>query len=191
MVVFAVLMIFVLPDALGAPAFLSETGIGRANQGEGGYTVYRRQNDCESRESEPCYDVANAPPQTHSIQTVMEDDTSNPIYARKSKITSCSGRDDCFTKMAGLCAHEPEGSFSVVSEAMDEVYCTRITGYNQVPAKKLLEDTGLLAAKVAREQALSDAKLEAMQRKARLQVALDDPTVSDTVKDLIREVVKQ
>lgn len=157
------------------PGFAFAGYTGTVNHG----SFFKKKEKCEAVLSEPCIQVsANIDRETHDLSDVEVDDYSKPVYAAKRQSVACSGKDDCLEKIDVLVdVLEPEtgetvkqyyctdfGFSPIISVGLDEVYCTKQTGW----AKKLVK-------KWIKNQAKHDAKEVAkLDEKNKFQKIKDD-----------------
>lgn len=88
------------------------------------------------------------------LKEIEVDDPTRPIQS-KTSVEVCGGREDCQAKLeAKACGDEGR---ALISEAYDEVYCSKLLGYHPKLEKRLVEDPAKKAAKATR---LAQEKLD-------------------------------
>ena len=88
-------------------------------------------------------------PDYYDLVDVLVDDYENPKYAAKTQAEACVDENDCIEKeSAKTCTN---GSFVV--RTVDEVYCTRIVGYNKKTIKEVSFNNTKKAAHEAKRAA--------------------------------------
>lgn len=123
----------------------------------------------------------------------MKDDVSAPIWASRSMIDSCLGIMDC--KEQALVKECINGRSPYYNAEYSEIWCGKITGYNQIPSGKkiVIEDQPLKAAYIAQVQAEKDLKqskkdaVKALKAKVELDQDLTPAELRVVLKYLIKD----
>ena len=181
---------------------------------ECGSIMYHEKSYCESKTGEVCFEKTGEDVLGcgyFSLEDITEDDLEKPIR-NKTQVTTCVESHEteldeegntvilneeiptCLSALAEKVCSE-EGADKFINEDQTEVYCSRITGYEQkVIGKKLVIDENLKAqkeaeqaAKLAMENALIQAK-KAMECGKNIQALL---LVRNSPKQLTTAQVKE
>lgn len=158
---------------------------------------YSLQSDCVTQKAEQCIDVGEEPQVVEaglvSLEDVLEDDLSSPIWEAKSEVEACEGEEDCRLKLAAkLCQDERT---SLINETFTEVYCTQVVGFNQkVGSKKLIIDTA--AWESLKQQKAQQAQAQAIKNQVKnlrecLTAVMDTLVIRNASKGLTKPQVKQ
>lgn len=137
------------------------------NNTQAGYSLLA---DCQkaSAPDEVCADIADQPLKSYEIYNYQADDETKSIYS-KSSIEVCVDLDDCQLKIqAKICLNDE----SPIYTAELELYCTKLTGYQQKTLKSIRQSSVLLADYLA-QKALKDAE-EIQEQKLQEKIKLID-----------------
>jgi hypothetical protein len=102
---------------------------------------------------------------TFSEMYIEVDDITKPNYS-KSETEVCLGKEDCQTKIVDKSCLDNDERV-IISEAYDEIYCSKLTGYDQKKVKRVSEDpvkkaaNDVKKANKAAKKANKNAKFEA------------------------------
>ena len=87
------------------------------------------------------------------LQSAYVDDLEKPIR-NKTQVQACEGQEPCQVALEALTCEE-EGAESFINESYTEVYCSKITGYEQKYSHKVaVVDADKLAHKEAKQDAI-------------------------------------
>lgn len=158
--------------------------------------AFQMKAECERVTGGECFDLGDLPQSIYSVSKVDVDDTSKPIWSEKTNTLVCSGKEDCFSKLKNLC---PEDFTSRVNEESTEVYCAKVTGYEQKKkdiisldgTKKAEYDASLIKKSQAdAEEAKIQAKLVRMESGKRIIAFINIRNESKGLtKDQISQVI--
>ena len=125
----------------------------------------------------------------------LVDDLSKPIWEAKSNVQACAGLEDCQSKLSGLCIEPYQ---PIIAENLQEVYCTRILGYEKKTQLKIVEDAAKIAqlqqeaaaaqAKAAL-QAAAQTRIDALDVQAKLQGATTVATLRAALQEVLGDLV--
>ena len=107
--------------------------------------VYSTRGLCEAAEGQTCYELLPTYNCEYSrLQDSTENDLTKPLYS-KNETESCSGESDCQSKLAlKSCLDSEESPF--INAEYSELYCSKLTGYEQKPYKVGYDDSSLKSA---------------------------------------------
>lgn len=88
---------------------------------------YVNQNKCESVSKEACIKLPRD--YNHEYYDIQDQVELVPVFS-KNQIDSCSGENDCQEKLESLICEDTE---EVPIRTETEVYCTKQTGFKEVP----------------------------------------------------------
>ena len=181
--------------------WISEDGLSDLHAGNT-YKVYRTKKGCKKRETSKCYKKENKNLNYHVAKLVDVDDIEKPIYEAKSKVQSCSDKNDCFSKVSANCSGDPlvcvhycesesVDHFIVVAKDYSEVYCTKLVGYKQKKERRLVEDATLKSDYQAKEsQENTDKANKKAKRKLRKSALKNCAKASDYTNQELKDCVK-
>lgn len=150
---------------------------------ESGYVVYTNKEDCPGK----CLKIKEGDVvEEMKSAMVEEDDKSKPLYEAKSEVESCSDRKDCIAKTANKCDKD---HFVVVARDYDEVYCTRIVGYEKISIQKAIVDEDKKAVIAAARKEKRDAE-KAMKDRLKQLKDKDDLTAEE-LKEAVKALLKE
>lgn len=135
------------------------------NNTQAGYSLLA---DCQKASAldEVCVDISSNPIKTYEIYTYLADDETKPIYS-KSSIELCADLDDCRLKIqTKTCLNDESPVFTLELE----LYCTKLTGYQQKTLKSIRQSSALLTEHLT-QKALKDAEViqeQKLQEKIKL-----------------------
>ena len=115
---------------------------------------YYDRHTCENTNSSECVKLPSNYGEAcgllqETLQDVYIDDLSKPLRD-KTNVTSCEGEQACQASLESLECEE-----KYINESYSEVYCSKITGYEQKYSHKIaVVDTDKLAHKVAKQDAI-------------------------------------
>lgn len=145
-----ILLVMVMSGFAGADNYMSSSDVLKKNNGERGVRIFKSLARCESKTGGLCYSIDHCKNLNYcTVQDVMVDDLSKPIYEAKSLAQACSSPLECYeiikrvcgeTECTGYCDSLSPSHFAVVASTYDEVYCTKITSYEQRQVTKVAED---------------------------------------------------
>lgn len=137
------------------------------NNTQAGYSLLA---DCQkaSTPDEVCVDIGDQPLKSFETYTYLADDLSKPIYS-KSSIELCVDLDDCRLKIQSKTCQSDE---SPVFTLELELYCTKVTGYQQKTLKSIRQSSVLLTDYLA-QKALKEAD-ELQEQKLQEKIKLID-----------------
>lgn len=132
----------------------------------GSVEAFSLKSDCERISGEKCFDIGSLPSSVYSEVDELIDDYSKPNFS-KSEIETCTTNANCDTKfLAKVCTDLLE--YKIKNYDLKEVYCTKLTGYDQ----KLQKTIALDSVKVDALNAQKAIDLLASQKEAGIQGAL-------------------
>lgn len=132
---------------------------------------------CEQLPQEQCLCYEGINWHTAEIVDNQVDDLTKPLYS-KNEVEECSGEADCQAKLSAKeCAHQDETAFT--DAEFTEVWCSRLTGYEQkIEGKKLQTSSSKLATYTATQEA-------AKQKELGIQAAIKAMKCGERVKALL------
>lgn len=116
------------------------------------------KEQCEAKLGPECFDTSGIDLDASSVQTVQEDDPSQPQYSAPSKEEACADAQACAAQMLpdDYCAPgELKFYGDRDSDGNMETWCTSLTGYAQMNVKRLLPDAGRATTKAAADAVLA------------------------------------
>jgi hypothetical protein len=149
-------------------------------------TVYTKLEYCQAAKGECVAFPEGETCEVLTLKDVAEDDLSKPIR-NKTEVEACDGEADCQEKLAQKSCLE-----KFINADYSEVYCSQITGYEQMTVKKLVVDAVKKAQKDARDAAKKSVEDKiALGRIARnaCQSVLDLIAGSNVTRELTAEQI--
>lgn len=136
-----------------------------------------------------CQQVDGLDLEALKIEILKSDDLSKPLYEAKTNLTQCETREACDEARAveGYC---PQTHFSVTNETGSggwEAYCTRLVGYEKQQKPVIADDQEKKTARQAEMQARSKAAAAKAARREALSKAKIDGSLSQAE---VREILK-
>jgi hypothetical protein len=202
-----IFLIIVCFPSWGADNFISLSDYTKCTAKEP-HRFFQEKEDCEKESSEYCISIAHSWECQYSIiEDVFIDDISRPIR-NKTDVVSCVEKQNtdadgnvvnpeipaCHTALNEKVCDDDEAEKFINAE-YTEVYCSKITGYEQKNAgKKLVIDEAKKAAheaKVSQERSMVDAIAQAEKLQACGKKVMALMLVRNQPKELTTAQVKQ
>jgi uncharacterized ubiquitin-like protein YukD len=144
----------------------AENWLNHSKVKSGSIEAYSLKSDCERISNETCYDLGSYPSSVYSEVDSNIDDFNKPVYS-KNEIQSCATNEICDSIHASkVCSDSLE--YSIKNYDLNQVYCSRVIGY-ETKAIKIIE---LDSAKLSAYQAQEIFKTQARQKEQVIQFAL-------------------
>lgn len=144
----------------------------------GSSQAFQLRGECERVSGEVCYDMGAYPSSVYSEVDVQVDDHTKPIYDKQGT-QACADIADCDAKHPVAC---DEGYSPIKNYDLLEVYCIKLTGYDQKTVQVIELDNG----KLATWQAEQDALAVQAQEEAAIKQALKDAECGRKVIAMVR-----
>ena len=125
--------------------------------------VFVKRKDCKAHYAKKCVKLPKGYVADYFVSVdEMKDDRGRPLWSSRADQVACSGESDCRAKLKELVCAGGSGWDRFIAAGFDEVYCARITGFEQRATgdKIAVEDASKKAAHMAAVAAESSAKAD-------------------------------
>lgn len=157
-----------------------------------GRKIYTHKSKCESSEGASCFKIVDGYDCNYfRVTAAMEDDLSSPKYT-KSEVNNCGEYCQTLFDAGVTCVDSDESA--ILNLDLEQIYCSKQNGFNQVSVTKAREDASLKsshnaskAAKTAAENVKMDA-LRAVKAKLESNAPLSDVDRDKVIEHLLRQI---
>lgn len=186
------LLLLIFSFSASAGMFIPQSEIGDCSNSKS----YKRRGSCKKESGEKCIKLPKKYDCNHYVLAdEMIDDPEDPIFS-KNESESCSDEDDCQEKLESkVCSDSKESP--IMTE--DEVYCSKMLGYNQIKsgkkiasfdqAKKDAHDAQVQSEKDAKDQERADRKAEIQEIKGFIQ-NVNDSDLPNWHKKILKKLIR-